>query len=481
MLAEIIRKEALQHLMSLRFAIACVLCFITIFCGLFVQSQKYNMAYQDYTRANAFEKNHLENMDLPIRIIQNGFNLHQRPNPLKMFVRGISDKYGQTLRIHQRNLPEVMMSRSLIPSVAVFPAMDLITFVGLVMSLLAVIFGYDAICGEKERGTLRLMLSYAIPRDTVLLGKWLGGYITLVLPFLIAVISGAVLIVIQPDVALSANEWIRLLGVLVLALLFIAVIFSASIWVSTLTSRSSTSILILVSLWMIFVLAIPNLSPHIAQFLQPGEKTQITGEDQLRAASAAWREEVNDKMEEYDKVNNFSWANINWDDFNSRKKADERNLEELRLERKGYDKYLDALDEYDQAMNNRIDSQGTLCNWIARLSPFSTFAISAAELTDNGVEGKRHFLNQAKKYQKIIYDYALAEQIIRMEYYLAHEGEVQNPWSEYRDNPLPIFSYSPRSAGDYLRSTALDAGILVSLGFIFFLLSYLTFMHYDVR
>ena len=46
----------------------------------------------------------------------------------------------------------------------------------LIFWLLAIVFGYDAICGEKERGTLRLMLSCSVPRDTVLLAKWIGGF-----------------------------------------------------------------------------------------------------------------------------------------------------------------------------------------------------------------------------------------------------------------------------------------------------------------
>ena len=36
------------------------------------------------------------------------------------------------------------------PIVPLFPAMDIIVFAGIIMSLLAIVFGYDAVCGEKE-------------------------------------------------------------------------------------------------------------------------------------------------------------------------------------------------------------------------------------------------------------------------------------------------------------------------------------------
>ena len=48
MLLHIIRKEVLEHLMSLRFAIACVLCFIVILASLFVRGQEYLLTVGDY-------------------------------------------------------------------------------------------------------------------------------------------------------------------------------------------------------------------------------------------------------------------------------------------------------------------------------------------------------------------------------------------------------------------------------------------------
>ena len=38
--------------------------------------------------------------------------------------------------------------------------------IGYVLSLIALLFTFDAISGERERGTLRLMLANSIPRHT---------------------------------------------------------------------------------------------------------------------------------------------------------------------------------------------------------------------------------------------------------------------------------------------------------------------------
>ena len=47
--------------------------------------------------------------------------------------------------------------------------------IGYVLSLIALLFTFDAVSSERERGTLRLMLANSVPRHTILIGKFLGG------------------------------------------------------------------------------------------------------------------------------------------------------------------------------------------------------------------------------------------------------------------------------------------------------------------
>ena len=48
MLWRLIKKEVLEHLMSLRFAIACVLCLVVVLGSLFVRSADYLMVRDDH-------------------------------------------------------------------------------------------------------------------------------------------------------------------------------------------------------------------------------------------------------------------------------------------------------------------------------------------------------------------------------------------------------------------------------------------------
>ena len=72
------------------------------------------------------------------------------------------------------------------PVLALFDSPDLGYVVNIVVSLLALMFVFDAICGEKERGTLKIVLANAVPRDSIILGKWIGGFVSLTAPFLVS-------------------------------------------------------------------------------------------------------------------------------------------------------------------------------------------------------------------------------------------------------------------------------------------------------
>ena len=165
MLLRIIRKEILEHMLSLRFAIACVLCFTVILASLFVRGQEYSIVAADYREESVAQKYEIEKLGHPWMIVWRGITITQAPNPLKVFVRGTDEGNGVSVRVTAHQPLQLQTTDERDPLTQLFQSMDLVNFVGIIMSLLAIVFGYDAVCGEKERGTLRLMLSYSVPRD----------------------------------------------------------------------------------------------------------------------------------------------------------------------------------------------------------------------------------------------------------------------------------------------------------------------------
>ena len=67
-----------------------------------------------------------------------------------------------------------------------FYRIDLVFIFQFVLSLLALLFAYDTIAGEREAGTLRLTMSHPIRRGSILGAKYLGAMICLILPLIIS-------------------------------------------------------------------------------------------------------------------------------------------------------------------------------------------------------------------------------------------------------------------------------------------------------
>ena len=488
MLGRLIAKEILEHLMSLRFAIACVLCLTVVLCSLFIRSQDYNQVLDDYNQDSAIERGRIDKWDHPWRFVWQGVTERLRPNALKIFVRGTDDAYGQATRVASKEQLRPLIRDLSNTAVPLFPSIDLVIFVGVIMSLMAVVFGYDAICGEKERGTLRLMLSYSVGRHEVLLSKWIGGYVTLVVPFLLTVIVGAVIVKIQPSVSLNDGQWGRLLLIVVFSLLYIATIYSLAICVSCFSARSSTSVMVLLSIWVILVLAVPNLSPHLAQMVCPTSNAQDVENARRTASEEIWTRVVEDKMKVYDKSHGFEdffkgqwWRKVSWEDWSQVEPIQRRRRYELGLERAGH---LDRLEEFGKIEHSyglKMDAQVRVSRWIGRVSPFSCFAMAATELADAGVLGEKRYQKQLRKYQRILCEYAHDEWLAMNEYELEHEGKGQGPWYKVRVREVPRFHYVRPVARDYAGMVAVEGGILAGMTFLLFMLSYIKFLRYDVR
>lgn len=483
MLGRLIKKELLEHLMSLRFAIALVLCLVVILCSLFVRVRDYNQVVDDYTQSVAMERQRLANIERPWGFPWSGVNVHLAPNPLKVFVRGLEDANGLAARVSTGPLqPEVKEAQNV--SVALFPPIDLVAFVGLIMSLMAVVFGFDGICGEKDRGTLRLMLSYSVPRHTVLLGKWIGGYVTLVLPLLVTMIVAAVIVMLQPNISLSDGQWLRLVGIVVIGLLYLAAMYSLSLAVSCFTARASTAAMILLSVWVVLVLAVPNMSPYVAQALCPAANAQEIASAQRTAEADVREREYLSKRREYDRANGFAdewWENINWNDWESAKRVWQRWAQMVLYQKEASLTVLAERRKIEQKYRVNLDNQIAMSRWIARLSPFSCFAMASTELADAGLLERRRLMQQLEGYQETLCTYAFDECYAAEMTGLANQGNLPTPWARHRVNPVPAFTYAPAAGQDYARAIGMDAGLLAALAVGLFLVSYFKFLRYDVR
>ena len=142
--------------------------------------------------------------------------------------------------------------------------MDWVFIIGYVLSLIAILFTFDAVSGERELGTLRLMLANPIPRHTVLIGKFLGALISIGIPLTLAVLMNLLLISTSNAVQLGPDAWGRLGIIFFIAILYTSLFLALGLLVSARVSRSAVSLVILLLIWVIFVVFVPSTLASIA-------------------------------------------------------------------------------------------------------------------------------------------------------------------------------------------------------------------------
>lgn len=77
---------------------------------------------------------------------------------------------------------------------------SLLNLVQYLVPLLGLLLGYDLIVSEKEESTLRLLVANGVSRPRILIGKFIGGCLTLALPLALGfIIAGAVIGVAAND------------------------------------------------------------------------------------------------------------------------------------------------------------------------------------------------------------------------------------------------------------------------------------------
>jgi Cu-processing system permease protein len=116
--------------------------------------------------------------------------------------------------------------------------------------LIALLLGFDAIVGERERGSLDLLLSLPITRLELLLGKYLGLAAALTLSTLLGFSMVAVLLVSRTG--LAGLE--PLVGFMSSSVLLGLAFLSLAVMLSVLASDRTRASGLAITLWFLFVL-----------------------------------------------------------------------------------------------------------------------------------------------------------------------------------------------------------------------------------
>ncbi len=146
---------------------------------------------------------------------------------------------------------------------------NLLSNLALLLPFIGVMFGYDVVSGERERGTLRIILVQPIYRDEFLLGKFLGSLITMI--FIITVsmsISTGISAALYGIVLNTSILW-KFLLVILISTLYSTAWYAISLLVSIFSRRTSISALISIAIALIVIVIAPIIVTTYVMMTNP--------------------------------------------------------------------------------------------------------------------------------------------------------------------------------------------------------------------
>jgi len=451
MLRHIIYKDILDYLLNSRIALSLILVVSLYVASGLIFVARYQQQYEDYwDQTNRNLAAVRENSERLYKLALNKQVIWRRPNVLTLCVEGFEKSLPDCYRfdIFTADLPEVMgRSSVLYPS---FRDIDWCFIVTFVLSFVALILTYDSICGEREAGTLRLILAGSVPRYKVLLSKYVSVMFVLGIPLLLGLALSLAIVTSSLGVDVGAGDWLRILGIVLLSYLYLSVFVLLGIFVSSRSSHSTSSMVILLFLWVGLAILIPGLGRIVS------DKSQ----------------EIDVKIPTYAKIRPDSITSAAMRDMQSRR-----------------------LKEHVWAMIAQAETGRLLTS----ITPTVIHQRASEAIAGTGIHRCTGLYQQIIEYQEGLKEYIRANdaedtdsrhRIFREDpfslYLILTDETYIDSWRAISKKPVdfdsvPKFQERDLALGQSLKLAIWDIGLLVLFNLVFFTAAFVSFLRYDVR
>ncbi len=486
MIWQIAKREILDNLTRFRFAFTVILVMVLMVMNaiIFVSSkyQRRISAYsQDTTNAIASMKE--RSSSLSELGIKGPGSLYKQPSQLGFIATGADANLpkrivGNAESGENWTAPNFHYSSSNVWSLEYrqdpfrkndalpnFTELDWTFIIGLVMSFMAILFTYDAISGERETGTLSLIMSNSVSRATVLLAKFIGAFLTLMIPLLIGILLNLIIVSVSALVSLDGSEWTRIGIIFVISAIYISIFLWLGLFISSQFSNSSSSLLLLLLIWVVFVVLIPNTMGVLASSFQ-----HVPSRSEVSRLKQARLDEIDHR---------YFGADRRLFQFGSPSDNPPK-IEALQVWAGYLTGRADVKSRFDDEHLNKQLAQVAFTQQITRLSPAAIYKYAVESLSGTGFARHKRFVQHARRYRQQFIDFIKSEDKGDNEsshVYFLKEGLSQKPVAF---NSIPKFS-EKLTLGITFKGALVDLMLLVSLTLLLFMAAVLAFMRSDVK
>ena len=203
----------------------------------------------------------------PHRVIHYGFLVFREEAPLAFFDPGVGAWAGTSLYLegHRQNSASFGDARHATAMLS-FGRLTPAAVLGLLLPLLVVAAGFASVSGEREQGTLPLLLAQGATPAQIMAGKALGvGAAAVAAALPIGLITAAF-------VAAGSGEQPSIGRMLALAATYAAYLAGwvlLTVWVSSRRASSRAALAQLVAIWVVLCVAAPRVGASLAAALHP--------------------------------------------------------------------------------------------------------------------------------------------------------------------------------------------------------------------
>jgi ABC-type transport system involved in multi-copper enzyme maturation permease subunit len=280
MIGHIVRKELLVNLQSLRFLVGLVVSVLMMGIVGYVLVEDYAARMQKYTADVQEHRDALAQVKVYSTV---AVVVDIPPSPLSVFSSASQDM-PTSVTVSPYHVPSLIdegggsgaitlggtSSRPTNPLLRMFTSIDLGFVISTILSLLAVLLVFDSFSGEREQGTLKLLLSSSAGRTHLLAGKFIGALVTLAIPLTVGFLEIMILWAVHPSLSFNGPVWAGAGLVYVASLLFLSSFLSLAMFLSLYAKESSSCLMYLLLAWVTVAVVIPVGGGFIADSLRPG-------------------------------------------------------------------------------------------------------------------------------------------------------------------------------------------------------------------
>ena len=499
----LLKREILAHLITFRFAVTVITCLLLVVITTLIRIDDYEQRLAGYNTArNANREELLSTRTYSLLMPK----VDRPPNPVSIFNAGMDNRLGNTLRIYYTNVPVLWDAETHSSGnrfIDHFHRIDLVFIFQFVLSLLALLFAYDAIAGERETGTIRLTMSHSVRRGSILAAKYLGAMTCLILPLIISFIIALIWIVSTGSIVFSGEDFLRIAGILLTSIIYLSAIYLIGLFISTSVHRTATALMISLFVWVVLVLVYPSFSVSVVdQLIKPQGSRIDSSYDAMRQIRLA----VNEKEVEYlnnDRIEGES-DRFNLDGALARGLhvgiGNKRTL--MRIDFKGYDwqhisseseKFIPHAIRYHQFLTPlRIDAaekmglirlptleqlrfrRARIARNLLRLSPAAMYNLATQAWAGTDLYGVVDFFETARQYRRTLVNHFYDKDAFSSRQWFASDKGPINL------DDLPRFMYQRADLWTNASRALPDLQLLLLLNILLFLATFAIFVRQEI-